>query len=66
MKYSKLFGKTLKTAPHDAESTNAELLARAGFVHQEMAGVYSWLPLGLRVLRKIENIIREELEAIGA
>lgn len=62
---SRLFTKTLKTAPHDAESANAQLLLRAGFVHQEMAGVYSWLPLGLRTLRKVEGIIREEMNALG-
>ncbi len=66
MRYSQLVSKTSKNAPHDADSVNAKLLSQAGFVHQEMAGVYSWLPLGLRVLRKVENIIREELDAIGA
>lgn len=65
MKQSQLFSKTTKTTPKDEESVNAKLLVRAGFVHKEMAGVYSFLPLGLRVLRKIENIIREEMEAIG-
>lgn len=62
---SQLFTKTTKTAPADAETANAKYLQQAGFVHQEMAGVYSWLPLGLRVLRKIERIIREEMDAIG-
>ncbi|MSR85099.1 hypothetical protein EXS71_01515 [Candidatus Uhrbacteria bacterium] len=66
MRYSQLFTKTSKSAPHDAESINARLLEQAGFVRQEMAGVYSWLPLGLRVLRKVENIIREEMNALGA
>lgn len=66
MKYSQLFAKPSKTAPHDADSANAKFLTQAGFIHQEMAGVYSWLPLGLRVLRKVENIIREELNEIGA
>ena len=46
-------------------SKNAQLLVRAGYVHKEMAGVYSYLPLGLRVLTKVENIIREEMDAIG-
>jgi len=63
---SRLFTKTSKAAPHDAESANAKLLMRGGFVHQEMAGVYSWLPLGLRVLRKVEAVIREEMDALGA
>ena len=44
---------------------NAELLIRAGFIYKEMAGVYTMLPLGLRVLKKIENIIREEMNAVG-
>ena len=46
-------------------AVNAQLLIRAGFVHKEMAGVYSFLPLGLRVLRKIEQIVREEMDKIG-
>ena len=46
-------------------SKNAELLIRGGFIHKEMAGVYSYLPLGLRVIKKIENIIREEMNIIG-
>jgi prolyl-tRNA synthetase len=66
MRLSRLFTKTSKTAPADAETANAKLLVQGGFVHQEMAGVYSWLPLGLRVLRKVENIIREEMNALGA
>ncbi len=66
MLYSKLFTKTSKVAPHDAESVNARLLIRGGFVDQLMAGVYSYLPLGLRVLDKIKNIIREEMKVLGA
>ncbi|HEV7702014.1 MAG TPA: aminoacyl--tRNA ligase-related protein [Candidatus Paceibacterota bacterium] len=65
MRQSKLFTKTRKEAPTDEVSKNAQLLIRGGFVHKEMAGVYSYLPLGLRVLNKIENIIREEMNAIG-
>ena len=65
MRYSILFGKARKTAPHDAESVNAKLLAKGGFAHQMMAGVYSYLPLGLRVLEKIKDIVREEMNAIG-
>ncbi|MEI6280730.1 MAG: aminoacyl--tRNA ligase-related protein [bacterium] len=65
MRQSKLFTKTRKDAPADEVSKNAELLVRGGFVHKEMAGVYSYLPLGLRVLNKIENIIREEMNTIG-
>ena len=65
MRQSKLFTKTRKEAPADEVSKNAELLIRGGFVHKEMAGVYSYLPLGLRVLKKIENIIREEMNKVG-
>jgi len=65
MRMSKLFTKTRKEAPKDEVSKNAQLLIRAGYIHKEMAGVYSYLPLGLRVLKKIENIIREEMDAIG-
>lgn len=66
MRQSELFTKTLKDAPRDEESTNAKLLIRAGFVHKEMAGVYAYLPLGLRVIEKIKNIIREEMNALGS
>ncbi|MFA6392834.1 MAG: aminoacyl--tRNA ligase-related protein [Candidatus Paceibacterota bacterium] len=65
MKQSQLFTKTKKESPADEVSLNAELLIKAGFISKEMAGVYSYLPLGLRVIKKIENIIREEMNAIG-
>lgn len=65
MKHSELFTKTRKENPSDEVSRNAQLLIRAGFVHKEMAGVYSFLPLGTRVLQKIEAIVREEMNAIG-
>lgn len=65
MYQSKLFTKTRKEAPKDEVSKNAQLLIRAGFINKEMAGVYSFLPLGLRVINKIENIIREEMNTIG-
>jgi prolyl-tRNA synthetase len=65
MKQSHLFTKTRKEAPADEVSKNAQLLIRAGFIHKEMAGVYSFLPLGLRVLHKIVGVIREEMDAIG-
>ena len=65
MKYSKLFPKTLKQAPANAESINHQLLARAGYIHQEMAGAYTYLPLGWKVLNKISDIVREEMDAIG-
>ena len=65
MRQSKLFTKTRREAPSDETSKNAEFLIRAGFIHKEMAGVYSYLPLGLRVLKKIESIIREEMNKAG-
>ncbi len=65
MYQSKLFTKTRKEAPKDEVSKNAQLLIKGGFIHKEMAGVYDYLPLGLRVLSKIGNIIREEMDAIG-
>ncbi len=66
MRYSKLFTKTSKNAPADEVSKNAQLLIRAGFVYKEMAGVYAYLPLGLMVLEKIKQIVREEMNAIDS
>lgn len=65
MRQSKLFTKTRKEAPKDEISKNASLLIRAGFIYKEMAGVYSYLPLGLKVLKNIENIVRKEMNDIG-
>ncbi len=65
MRQSQLFTRTRKEAPTDEVSKNAQLLIRGGFIHKEMAGVYSYLPLGLRVIKNIEKIIREEMNAIG-
>jgi prolyl-tRNA synthetase len=65
MRFSKLFGKTLRQAPSDAESVSHQLLLRAGMIAQEAAGVYSYLPLGWRVLKKIETIIRDEMDRAG-
>ena len=65
MRQSKLFTKTRREAPSDEVAKNAQLLVRAGYIHKEMAGVYSYLPLGLRTLNKIVQIIREEMNAIG-
>jgi prolyl-tRNA synthetase len=64
MRQSKLFSKTRKEAPKDEVSKSAKLLIRAGFIHKDMAGVYTMLPLGLQTLNKIEQIIREEMNAI--
>lgn len=65
MKYSKMFVKTLKSAPASADTANHRLLVQAGFVRQVMAGVYTYLPMGLRVLDKISQIVREEMNEIG-
>jgi len=65
MRQSHIFTKTRREAPKDEVAKNAQLLIRAGFIHKEMAGVYSYLPLGLRTLNKIVGIIREEMNAIG-
>ena len=65
MLYSRLLGKTLRQAPADAETISHQLLLRAGMLSQLAAGVYSLLPLGWRVLHKIEQIVREEMDAAG-
>jgi len=65
MKQSRLFTKTRKEAPKDEVSKNAQLLIRGGFVNKELAGAYAYLPLGIRVINKISNIIREEMNAAG-
>jgi len=65
MRFSKLFGKTLRQAPAEAESVSHQLLLRAGMIAQEAAGIYSYLPMGWRVLKKIENVIREEMDKAG-
>lgn len=65
MLQSKLFTKTRREAPKDEESINAQLLIRAGYIDKLMAGVYTFLPLGLKVLNKIENIIRKEMDGLG-
>lgn len=65
MRQSKLFTKTRKEAPKDEVAKNAQLLIRAGYIHKEMAGVYAYLPLGLRVIERIKHIVREEMNKIG-
>ena len=65
MRQTQLFTKTRKEAPKDEVSQNAQLLIRAGYIHKEVAGVYDLLPLGLRVIDKIRNIIREEMDTLG-
>lgn len=66
MKQSQLFGKTRKDISKDEVSTNAQLLERGGFVEKLIAGVYTYLPLGLRVLRKVGDVVREEMDGLGA
>lgn len=66
MRQSALFTKTKKDAPSDEVSKNGQLLLRAGYINKEMAGVYSLLPLGFRVFKKIERIVREEMDSLGA
>lgn len=66
MRYSQFYAPTLKEAPSDAEIPSQELLIRAGFIRKIAAGVYTYLPLARRVLLKIENIVREEINKIGA
>ncbi|HLC91684.1 MAG TPA: aminoacyl--tRNA ligase-related protein [Candidatus Saccharimonadales bacterium] len=65
MRLSELFTKTSKTVPADETAKNAQLLIQAGFVHKEMAGVYAYLPLGLKVIENIKQIIREEMNGLG-
>lgn len=65
MKQSELFTRIERNAPKDEATKNAELLVRAGFVSKLMAGTYSYMPLGLRTLRKIEDVVREEMDAVG-
>ncbi len=65
MRLSQTFTKTRKDAPADEQAKNAQLLIKAGFIHKEMAGVYVYLPLGLKVLENIKTIVREEMNAIG-
>ena len=64
MFYSDLFGKTRHNPPCDADSVNAKLLTQAGYIEKLSAGIYNFLPLGKRVLHKIDNIIREEMNAV--
>lgn len=66
LRMSRLFLRTLREDPSDAELTSHKLLIRAGYIRRTAPGIYSWLPLGLRVLRKIEAILRQEMEAAGA
>ena len=66
MRLTKAFQPTLKEVPAEAQIASHRLMLRAGLVRQTASGIYAWLPAGLRVLRNIEQIIREEQDAIGA
>src|SRR6187455_1662099 len=66
LRLSSLFVRTLREDPADAEVPSHRLLLRAGYIRRAAPGIYTWLPLGLRVLRRIENIIRDEMDAMGA
>lgn len=66
MKVTNMFTKTLRDAPSDEVAKNAQLLIRAGYVYKEMAGVYAYLPLGLKVLENIKQVVREEMNAINS
>ena len=66
MKFSNLFSRTLREAPNGADTKGYEFLLRAGFIRQLGSGIFSLLPLGFRATKKIENIIREEMNNLGA
>src|SRR5439155_9805589 len=66
MRLSRYFMPTLREAPSDAQIASHQLMLRAGLIRQEAAGIYAWLPLGLRVLKKIEQVVREEMDRAGA
>ena len=63
---STLFLRTLREDPADAEVPSHRLLVRAGYIRRVAPGIYTWLPLGLKVLRNVERIVRQEMDAIGA
>src|SRR5215469_18869493 len=65
MRVSQQFTTTLREVPHDSEGGNQELLVRGGFIRQLTSGVYSYLPMGNRVIRKISQIVREEMDRVG-
>ena len=66
MLFSKLLLPTLKEAPQEAEVISHQLMLRAGMIRKVASGIYTWLPLGLKVLKKVENIVRKEMDASGA
>jgi len=66
MRTSRFLLATVKETPADAEIISHQLMIRAGLIRRVAAGIYNWLPLGLRVLRKVENVVREEMNNAGA
>ena len=66
MRMTNLFVRTLRDDPADADVDSHRLLVRAGYIRKVASGIYSWLPLGRRVLRKVEEIVRDEMDAAGA
>ena len=66
MRASEFLLSTLKETPSDAEVVSHQLMLRAGLIRRVAAGIYNWMPLGLRVLRRVEHIVREEMERAGA
>ena len=66
LRMSSLFVRTLREDPADAEVPSHRLLVRAGYIRRAAPGIYTWLPLGLRVLAKVEQVVREEMTAAGA
>ena len=66
MRASQFFLPTLKETPAEAELISHQMLLRGGFIRRLASGLYTWLPLGLRVLRKVEAVVREEMERAGA
>ncbi|HET8709362.1 MAG TPA: prolyl-tRNA synthetase, partial [Candidatus Saccharimonadales bacterium] len=65
MRMTQLFTKTSKTVPADETAKIAQLLIQAGLIHKEMAGVYAYMPLGLRVLENIKQVVRDEMNKVG-
>src|SRR5512146_2463200 len=66
MRMSRLLLRTLRDAPADAEAVSHKLLVRGGYIRRVASGVYTWLPLGLRLLQRIEQLVREEMDGAGA
>ena len=66
MRFSRLLLRTLRDAPSDAEAVSHQLLVRAGYIRRHASGIYTYLPLGWRLIQRVEAIVREEMDAAGA